>query len=64
MKVSRGELDGQHLWETALAIRHTRGLQVLSRLMCHHGSGVKLRLLCECELGISLLKHVVTVELS
>ena len=31
------------LWETALTLgpRHTSGLQALSRLLCHHGRGMK-----------------------
>ena len=54
----------RHLWETALDLgfRHTRGLQALSRLMCHHGRGMKLCPLCDCELSMSLLDHVLAVH--
>ena len=54
----------RHLWETALDLgyRHTRGLQALSRLMCHHGRGKKPCPLCDCELSIPLLDHVLAVH--
>lgn len=54
----------RHLWETALDLgyRHTRGLQALSRLMCHHGRGMKPCPLCDSELSTSLLDHVLAVH--
>jgi hypothetical protein len=49
------------LWDLALelGLRHTRGLQALSRLMSHHDRGKKPCPLCEGELnGLTVLEHV------
>ena len=59
------KIGWRHLWETALDLgyRHTRDLQALSRLMCHHGRGMKPCPLCDCELSTtSLLDHVLAVH--
>ncbi len=46
----------------ALGYRHTRGLQSLSRLLCHHGRGSKPCPLCDGVLSTSLLGHVLDVR--
>ena len=59
------------LWDAALdlGVKHTRGLQALSRLMRHHGHGVKACPMCDvpghlaCLLGHVLKEHCETLEL-
>ena len=49
------------LWDTALdlALRHTRGLQVMSRLISSHGRGRKPCPLCDqVNLSTSVLEHM------
>ena len=49
------------LWDTALDLgqRHTRGLQVLSRLMSHHGRGLKpCPMGSETNLDTPILDHI------
>ena len=58
------KIGWQTLWETALALgpRHTSGLQALSRLLCHHGGGMKPCPLCDSDFGVPLLDHVLDVH--
>ena len=51
------------LWDAALdlGVRHTKGLQAVSRLMSHHGRGRKPCPLCDVtDLPISVLEHVLS----
>ena len=45
----RGELDGWRLWDAAsdYEVSHTRGLQLLSRILSHHGKGNHPYPLCD-----------------
>ena len=45
----RGELDGSRLWDAAsdYGVSHTRGLQLLSRILSYHGKGNRPYPLCD-----------------
>ncbi len=45
-----------------LGLRHTRGLQALSRILCHHGRGAKPCPLCEGVPDVSLLDHLLSAH--